>query len=630
MRRAPLLATAALALALALPAAASANQTLSVEKAGTGTGTVVGSAAPIINCGPTCSGSYADGTTVTLTGSPGANSQAVQWAGCDSVNVENKCKVTLTTARTVKATFDLVQRELKVSKAGLGTGTVTSSPSGIACGETCSAGFGHGSLVTLSAISGPNTAPVLWSGCDSVNGENKCLVTMNGAKAITATFNLNQVELKVTRNGTSTGTVASSPAGINCGVTVCAAKFGEGTTVTLTGAPAANTEAAKWTGCTSVDAEDRCLVTMSGAKAVTATFSHPQLPLAVAKAGPGSGTVASSPAGIDCGSTCQAGFDQGSTVTLTATPGPNSLPAQWTGCDTVNVQNKCEVKISAAREVTATFKAQAGAPVYTVSVTKGGTGSGSVSSSPLGIDCGATCSIEVVFKTPLALTATPDPGSVFAHWSGGTCTGSGPCERNINSTRTVKAVFEAVGTRTLAISLAGSGSGTVGSKAAGISCSSSCSPQVSAGTKITLTAKPAAGSSFAGFSGACTGIGPCKVQLSEAKSVTATFTRTSGPQNSATASVANKAKVKAAKAYLRIHCEGPASCRGSLKLSAKLQGKSTPIGSASFSLAPGSATTLKVGLSAKAMGAMRSAGKLRARVSGSGISPHAVALKLGG
>jgi septum formation inhibitor-activating ATPase MinD len=623
---APLLA-AAIALTLALPAAASASQTLTVEKNGTATGTVTSSPAGI-DCGATCSAAFADATLVTLTGVAGPNAGTVQWSGCEVITIEKQCKVTMSAAKAVTATFDLAQRELKVTKAGTGTATITSSPAGINCGPTCSASFAHGTLVTLSAALGPNTVAVAWTDCAKVIAEVNCEVTMSAAKAVSASFKLKQVALTVSRNGTGTGTVISSPAGIECGAD-CSGNFDQGSTVTLTGSPAAGTEAVIWaSGCASISAENKCQVTMSAAKAVSATFNHPQFPLTVTKVGPGNGTVTSTLAGIECGSTCTAGFDKGSTVLLTSVSGINTEAVLWSGCSSIGAKGGCEVTMSAAKTITATYKPQPAVPVYTVTTTIGGTGTGTVTSSPTGINCGPSCSTEVVAKATLTLIATPAPGSIFDHWGGGSCSGSGPCERNINSTRTVKAVFNAVGVRALAITITGSGAGTVKSKAAGISCSASCAPQISAGTLVNLSAKAAAGSTFSGFSGACSGIGTCKVQLSQAQSLTATFAKTkTTPQSAASASVANKAKVKAGKAYVKIRCNGPVSCRGSLKLSAKLKGKNTPIGSASFNLAPGAATTLKVALSAKAKQALRSSGKLKARVSGGGIGPHVVSLR---
>jgi hypothetical protein len=260
-------------------------------------------------------------------------------------------------------------------------------------------------------------------------------------------------------------------------------------------------------------------------------------------------------------------------------------------------------------------------------VERKGTGQGTVTSSVGPISCGSTCSTEVVDKTKVTLVATPAEGSVFSHWSGGSCAGEGSCERTINSTRTVNAVFTAVGNRTLTLNLTGSGTGTVKSTKAGIECSTSCSPSLAAATKLTLSATPTAGSSFSGFSGACSGAKTCKVSMSEARSVTATFNKIPTPLPGIV-SIAAKAKVKGGRALIRVSCAaGVSSCRGALKLTAKIKGKATAIGAATFSLAPGSATTLKVTLSAKAKQALKGAGKLKARVSGEGIQAHAVRLK---
>jgi hypothetical protein len=60
----------------------------------------------------------------------------------------------------------------------------------------------------------------------------------------------------------------------------------------------------------------------------------------------------------------------------------------------------------------------------TLTVQKAGAGSGTVHSTPAGIDCGATCSAS--FSGSVTLTATPAAGSTFAGWSGG-CSGLGGC-----------------------------------------------------------------------------------------------------------------------------------------------------------------------------------------------------------
>ena len=82
------------------------------------------------------------------------------------------------------------------------------------------------------------------------------------------------------------------------------------------------------------------------------------------------------------------------------------------------------------------------------------------------------------------------------------------------------------GTKTLAITKAGTGSGTVTSAPSGVTCGSTCAASFTTGASVTLTASPATGSSFVGWSGACTGSGSCTVAMSAAQSVTATFNTT--------------------------------------------------------------------------------------------------------
>jgi hypothetical protein len=79
-------------------------------------------------------------------------------------------------------------------------------------------------------------------------------------------------------------------------------------------------------------------------------------------------------------------------------------------------------------------------------------------------------------------------------------------------------------TRTLSVSVTGSGSGAVTSQPAGISCGVTCSAAYATGTPVTLTAATGAGSTFGGWSGACSGSATCTVSMTQARAVTATFT----------------------------------------------------------------------------------------------------------
>jgi hypothetical protein len=75
----------------------------------------------------------------------------------------------------------------------------------------------------------------------------------------------------------------------------------------------------------------------------------------------------------------------------------------------------------------------------------------------------------------------------------------------------------------LTVTLAGGGPGTVTSSATGINCPGDCSQTTVLGETWTLTATETADSIFTGWSGACTGTGPCQVTMDSDKSVQANF-----------------------------------------------------------------------------------------------------------
>ena len=82
----------------------------------------------------------------------------------------------------------------------------------------------------------------------------------------------------------------------------------------------------------------------------------------------------------------------------------------------------------------------------------------------------------------------------------------------------------------LTVNKAGNGSGTVSSTPAGINCGSDCFESYAKGTSVTLTATPATGSTFGGWSGGCSGTGKCTIIANTTLSITATFnTSTASP-----------------------------------------------------------------------------------------------------
>jgi YVTN family beta-propeller protein len=126
----------------------------------------------------------------------------------------------------------------------------------------------------------------------------------------------------------------------------------------------------------------------------------------------------------------------------------------------------------------------------------------------------SSCTVSVVF-TPstngsesAALTFTDNSDGISGSTQSVTLSGSG----------------SAVPTFTLSVGEAGAGLGSVSSTPAGISCQPNCSAAFNQGAIVTLSATPTAGSTFAGWSGACSGNGSCVVTMNSSQNVTATFT----------------------------------------------------------------------------------------------------------
>ena len=162
----------------------------------------------------------------------------------------------------------------------------------------------------------------------------------------------------------------------------------------------------------------------------------------------------------------------------------------------------------------------------TLSVSMWGSGSGTVSSSPSGINCGYLCSKSYSYGTYVTLYATPASGSTFSGWSGACYGYSSSCTVSMTSFKSVYATFTAAPRYNLYVYKTGSGSGTVTSSPSGINCGYYCSASATSGTYVTLYASASYGSKFSGWTGACIGYSSsCTVSMSYSKSVTAKFTR---------------------------------------------------------------------------------------------------------
>jgi subtilisin family serine protease len=516
---------------------------LTVNTAGSGRGTVTGEG---ISCttGATagCTASVPNtspATAVTLTATPQAGSMFWSWSGCTSVS-GNVCTVSMTMAKTVRATFQPATWPLTVSMAGTGRGTVAGG--GISCTSGSTAGCttpvpttSPATAVTLTATPQAGSVFWSWSGCTSVSG-NVCTVSMTGAKTVTATFQPDTWLLTVSTTGTGQGTVSGG--GISCttgstaGCTTPVPTTSPATTVTLTATPHAGSLFWSWSGCASVSG-NVCTVTMTGAKTVAATFQPDTWLLTAKTAGTGYGTVTGP--GISCTTGSAVGCttavpttSPATSVTLTAAPQPGSIFTTWSGCSSVS-GNVCTVAMTMAKTVTATFQPA----TWPLTVKTAGAGRGTVTGDGISCTTGATagCSATVPNTSPataVALTAAPETGSVFSSWSGCSSVSGSVCTVSMTMAKTVTATFQPA-TWPLTVKTAGAGRGTVTGD--GISCTTGatagCSatvPNTSPATAVALTAAPETGFVFSSWSGCSSVSGSvCTVSMTMAKTVTATF-----------------------------------------------------------------------------------------------------------
>lgn len=172
-------------------------------------------------------------------------------------------------------------------------------------------------------------------------------------------------------------------------------------------------------------------------------------------------------------------------------------------------------------------KAPGGRPEHTLTVQKLGAGPGTITSAPPGIDCGTDCSASYTPETTVILTASPANGSTFSGWSGACSHSSTTCTVTMNSDKSVTASFGTTpppSDHQLTVVTSGTGSGTITSSPAGITCGSDCTASFAEGAIITLTADAANNSTFDGWSGACNDTSTtCTVTINGNRSVTATF-----------------------------------------------------------------------------------------------------------
>ncbi|MFN2190051.1 MAG: InlB B-repeat-containing protein, partial [Candidatus Promineifilaceae bacterium] len=478
---------------------------VSIVESGTGT---VDSDPAAISCPDDCGELLDYGTEITLTAAPTTGYGFSGWSGACSG--EDDCTLTIAGATPVTASFEILRFELNTALDGNGVGTVASEPLGITCPDDCVEIYDYGSTITLTALSPLTSTFDGWSGACTGSGE--CVITITSTQAVTASFTLVQYDLLVTLDGIGTGTITSSLPGVDCPED-CVEAYDYGTAVTLTASLPITSSFEGWGGaCSGVG---QCALIITGPQSVTASFSLIEHDLAVIVNGNGDGVITSTPSGIDCPGDCAETYVYGTLITLTAASSDTSTFDGWSGA--CSGSGSCTIALTSTQAVSASFSLIQ----RDLTVAVGGTGKGVISSDPTGIDCPDDCVESYDHGTAVTLTALSSITSTFKGWSGA-CSGTDQCIVTLTSTQNVTAEFRLI-QYDVTVHFDGNGSGEVSSLPAGLDCPGSCTTPFDVGTVVTLSHAADAGSTFGGWSGACTSPDSCALSMDGNHEVTATF-----------------------------------------------------------------------------------------------------------
>jgi hypothetical protein len=206
-----------------------------------------------------------------------------------------------------------------------------------------------------------------------------------------------------------------------------------------------------------------------------------------------------------------------------------------------------------------------------LTVTGDGNGSGTVTSSPVGINCAINlgtaatsgCTARFNDGAVVTLTAKPKAGHAFRGWFSGSCSGTAACKVTMSQGRTVEARF-LKGPFAIKIAGSGSGSGRVTTQAGltpaldctitnGVAATTGCSATYPANTTLTLTATSAGGSGFTGWSAPCAGTAPCRYDVVQSRTISAAFGASGGGGSQNSASTQGKWGAPFATPIVAIH-----------------------------------------------------------------------------
>jgi hypothetical protein len=402
------------------------------------------------------------------------------------------------------------------------SGIVRSDGGEIDCPETCTVQLERGASVRLLPSPAREFQFAGWS--DPCGVERACEFTVGAAVTLTARFRRGPPQ-----NNSLVVTVAGDGRGfVVIGETNCRARcergFSAGQTVVLVAHADAGSRFAGWSRLCGNSS--RCPIEMTQDQSLSARFAAVPVSTAeISVAVDGPGTVASTPAGIRCGSDCSGTFEVGKSLVLTAEAAEGAELERWgPGCGASGTT--CRLTVSKRVTIRATFRNRRDPRTQTsvLTVSRVGSGDGTLTVDPSNGDprrCATSCTVEVPDQSSVRVVAAPARDSRFAGWSNPACSQQSSCTLEVDGATTLVATF--VQQATLTVRTTGSGTGSVTGNA--IVCPSGrCKTTVDQGAAVVLRAAAAKGSRFVGWNVASCGTNEsCRVVVSADRTVEAQF-----------------------------------------------------------------------------------------------------------
>jgi len=386
-------------------------------------------------------GTFATGTEVTVSASPAAGYQFVNWTESGvQVSATASYTFTIEADRALVANFSLLQYSISVSSSPEEGGSVTG-------GGT----YDHGEQVTITASPSAGYSFVNWTEGGAVISTNATYTfTVNSNRSFQANYSQNTYTVSVSNSPSSGGTATGG------------GTYNHGEQATITASPAAGYAFVNWTeGGSVISTNATYTFTVNSNRSFQANYSQNTYTVSVSNSPSSGGTV-----------TGGGNYNHGEQATITASPAAGYAFVNWTeGGSVISTNASYTFTVNSNRN----FQANYSQNTYTVSVSNNPSSGGT-----------ATGGGNYTHGSQATITASPSTGYAFVNWTegGSVVSTNASYTFTVNSNRSFQANYSQ-NTYTVSVSNSPSSGGTA-----------TGGGTFAHGAQATITASPAAGYAF--------------------------------------------------------------------------------------------------------------------------------------